>query len=452
MYNNPRLLSSIIALLIGSVGYAQSALDAYLQEGLATNRVLQEKNISLEQSRLALKAAKSYYLPSLELGGSYTLADGGRTIDLPLGDLLNPAYATLNELTGTNQFPTFENTQEQFFPNNFYDARFRISYPLLNTDRKYGSQIREQQVRISELDLEVYRADLKRDIKQAYYNYAITETAVDIYREALKLVERNLRNTQSLLDNGSGLPAYVLRAESEVEDVKAKIIDAETKRLNAGYYLNFLVNRDLNSPIEYEQPDLSQAIIPATNQPLDMSARAEIQQLESAKAIADIQLKNNKSYLVPDLTAVLDLGAQDFNFDFDDQSRYYLFGLQLNVPIFSGNRNNLAIRDSELNAEILRIQQENTQEQLTLAAAAARNNITSSISALENARKKRTSARSYFKLVETGFQAGTNAYIEYLDARNQLTNAELDVAITYFRLLTNQAILERELATTTNSL
>ncbi|MEM9052524.1 MAG: TolC family protein [Bacteroidota bacterium] len=444
------------AFLISTIGVlstqAQDALDAYLKEGLSSNRVLQQKDVSLEQSKIALKMAKSFYLPSLELGGSYTLADGGRTIDLPLGDLLNPAYSTLNQLTASDQFPLFENQQEQFFPNNFYDARFRVSYAVLNTDRRYGSQIREQQVQISELELEVYRADLKRDIKQAYYNYAITEAAVNIFEETLELVERNLRNTQSLLDNGKGLPAYVLRAESDVEDIKSKIIDAQAKRKNAGYYLNFLVNRDLLVPIEYEQPDLNEAAIPAAQGPFDMSLRPEIAQLTSAQNIADLQVKQSKAYLVPSLNAFLDLGAQDFDFEFDDQSRYYLFGLELNVPIFSGNRNNLSIRDRELNTEILRLQKENVEQQLSLAASMAQNNIESSISALVNARKKRAAARSYFSLLETGFQEGANAYIEYLDARNQLTQAELDLAITYFKLLTNQAILERELTTTSNTL
>lgn len=449
MYNIRTYLSLFILLIALPEGRAQTALETYIQEGLSSNRVLTEKNISLEQSQLALKTAKSYYMPSLDLVGTYTLANGGRTIDLPLGDLLNSAYGTLNELTGTNQFPQLENEQVQFFPNNFYDARARVSYAVINPDRNYGSQIREQQVGISVLEIEVYRADLKRDIKQAYFTYAIAETAVDIYREALALVERNLRNNQSLLDNGSGLPAYVLRAESEVEDVKTRVTVAKAKRKNAGYYLNFLVNRPVESPIVYSQPDLTETAIPQTMTPIDVDGRAELLQLELARNIAEIQVKNSKAFIVPELNTFLDLGSQGFNFDFDDQSRYYLFGLELSVPIFNGNRNRIAIRNGELNSEILRLREENVKEQLTLAASVARNNISSALSTLENARKKRTAARSYFRLVETGFTAGTNAYIEYLDARNQLTNAELDVALTYFQLLNNQAILERELASTT---
>ena len=77
---------------------AQQVLDTYIKEGLANNLVLQDKNASLEQSLLALKDAKSFFIPSVDFGASYTLAEGGRTIAFPVGDLLNPVYSTLNKV------------------------------------------------------------------------------------------------------------------------------------------------------------------------------------------------------------------------------------------------------------------------------------------------------------------------------------------------------------------
>jgi hypothetical protein len=39
----------------------------------------------------------------------YFMAGGGRTVDFPVGDLLNPVYTTLNQLTGGNNFPQVTN-------------------------------------------------------------------------------------------------------------------------------------------------------------------------------------------------------------------------------------------------------------------------------------------------------------------------------------------------------
>jgi hypothetical protein len=49
------------------------------------------------------------YLPNISFGASYSLSDGSRTIDLPLGDLLNPVYKSLNQLTSSTAFPKLQN-------------------------------------------------------------------------------------------------------------------------------------------------------------------------------------------------------------------------------------------------------------------------------------------------------------------------------------------------------
>jgi outer membrane protein len=136
----------IIGLLLffGILGeaQAQTALDGYLEEGIQNNLVLKGKNISLKQSMLALKDAKSFFLPSMDFAANYTLANGGRAIILPLGDLLNGVYSSLNTLMDRQMFPQLQNVEEQFLPNNFYDARVRVSYPIFNPDLIYNKQIR----------------------------------------------------------------------------------------------------------------------------------------------------------------------------------------------------------------------------------------------------------------------------------------------------------------------
>ncbi|NJO25856.1 MAG: TolC family protein, partial [Bacteroidia bacterium] len=56
----------------------------------------------MENSLVALKEARSLFLPTTWFETQYTLANGGRTIDIPVGNLMNPVYKTLNQLTGTN--------------------------------------------------------------------------------------------------------------------------------------------------------------------------------------------------------------------------------------------------------------------------------------------------------------------------------------------------------------
>jgi len=318
---------------------AQQILETYIQEGLANNLVLKEKNASLDQSLLALKDAKSFFLPSMDFGASYTLAEGGRTISFPVGDLLNPVYATLNKLTASSSFPQIENVSEQLLPNNFYDTRFRTTLPILNTDIKYQNQIRKEQVNWSSYQVDIYRATLIQDIRVAYFSFCAAHSSIEILKNTLQLVTQNLKDTRSLVESGKGLPAAVLRAESELEQVKSMLLEAENKTVNASQYLNFLVNRPLEQSVPFEAIplDLSQLDLMLTEDIQEQNP--ELRAMKSMESIQQTLLKSGKNYWVPKISTYADLGSQGFDWSFDSQSRYLMGGLSLSVPVFQGGRN-----------------------------------------------------------------------------------------------------------------
>ena len=81
---------------------------------LTANLELDAAGGEVAQRLAALDQARALYLPSLDLSARYTRANGGRTIDFPVGDLLNPVYATLNQITGSARFPAVQNQEINF--------------------------------------------------------------------------------------------------------------------------------------------------------------------------------------------------------------------------------------------------------------------------------------------------------------------------------------------------
>ena len=69
-----------------------------VDDALAANLELRAGSASVEQRLAALDQARARYLPVLDFAARYSVADGGRTIDFPAGDLLNPVYATLDQM------------------------------------------------------------------------------------------------------------------------------------------------------------------------------------------------------------------------------------------------------------------------------------------------------------------------------------------------------------------
>jgi outer membrane protein TolC len=428
---------------------AQQILETYIQEGLANNLVLKEKNASLEQSLLALKDAKSFFLPSMDFGASYTLAEGGRTIAFPVGDLLNPVYSTLNKLTASSSFPQIDNVSEQLLPDNFYDTRFRTTLPILNTDIKYQNQIRKEQVNWSSYQVDIYRTTLIQDIRVAYFSFCAAHSSIEILKNTLQLVTQNLKDTRSLVENGKGLPASVLRAESELEQVKSMLLEAENKTVNAAQYLNFLVNRPLEQSVPFEA-------IPLDLSQLDLLLAEDIQEqnpeiraMQSMESMQETLLKSGKNYWVPKISTYTDLGSQGFDWSFDSQSRYLMWGLNFSMPVFQGGRNQNQIQKNVIGLESIQRQKELVNQKLNLSLQIQKNEVKTLLAGLQSAEKKLLAATAYLKLIDRGFKDGNQSLLEFIDARNQFTQAALQKTISEYKLHIALAQLERQLTTET---
>jgi len=426
---------------------AQDIPEQYLAEALNSNLVLKEKNVSYEKSIISLKQARSLFLPESWIEGQYSLAKGGRSLDLPIGDLLNPVYQTLNQLTGSTKFPTISNTSEQFLPNNFYDLRLRTTLPIINPSLKANRNINQSQVLLQQTEIDTYKRELIREVKVSYYKYLMAKNAISIYENALMVVNQNLKVNQSLLSNGKGLPAYVSRAESEVKQVESNLLAAKNDEQNAKAYFNFLLNKPLTEPVIAVESSLTENIEAVLNTSNDnINGREELKSLGIAKEINKDVQKLNRSFRTPKLNAFLDLASQGFDFKVNSNSFFYLGGVQMQVPIFAGKRNIYKIQQSELDGQNLEIRNEYVREQLQLSASVSRNNAATIYSNYNSAIKQEEAARKYFNLIDRGYREGVNTYIEFLDARNQLTNAQLQVNINKYKVLGAVADYERQTA------
>ena len=438
----------LICLLITTFpAKAQDIPQQYIEEAFSNNIVLKEKKVSLDKSLIGLKEARSLFLPTTWFETQYTLAQGGRSIDIPVGDLLNPVYKTLNQLTGANGFPVISNTSEQLLPNNFYDVRIKTTMPIIDRDLKFNKDIRQQQILLQQNEVDIYKRELIRDIKTAYYNYLMSGEEVSIYQNALLVVNENLRVNQSLLKNGKGLPAYISRAESEVTQVESQLQNAMNEHQNAKAYFNFLLNKPLSDSIIVAEIIPDQNSFPLSVSISDsVSGREELKSLAISKDINRNVLKMNQSFRTPRLNAFVDLASQGFDFKVNDKSFFYLAGIDLQVPIFTGKRNLYKIEQTKLDAQTIELETSNTKQQLELAASVSKNNAASAYNNYQAAIKQHESSQKYFKLIDKGYKEGVNSFIELLDARNQLTSSELQVNINKYKTLVALADYERQTA------
>lgn len=439
----------VAGILFASSAAAQTVLDHYIKKGLEGNLALHQKTFDRQKAELDLKRAKALFYPQASLNSQYTLATGGRTQDIPIGDLLNNVYSTLNQLTGQSKFPQVNNQSIAFLPNDFHDTRLEVIVPVVNTDIYYNRAIKQELIRNQQADIDIYKRELVKNIKEAYYQYLQAGKAVDIYNNALALASENLRVSDKLMQNAMATKESVLRAKAQVSQVKASLIAATNQQLNAAAYFNCLLNQSLDAPVVADTT-LFDRVNTNINASLEVPVqREELTKLQSAQKVVGTSLKMNRNYLVPKLNAFYNIGFQGFGFHFNNDQFYQLGGLQFKWDLFKANDNKYKIRQSQLNQEQLNIQYKDVEQQLTLQVRTSLNNYRSAVQTLAARTDEVQSATETYRFAERRFREGQALQLELIDARTQLTNAQLNYSLAQLAVLTCAAGLERATASFT---
>lgn len=433
-------------LCFGLSTYSQNKLEDYIKIGLQNNEVVKQHNFDINRSIWALKEAKSLFYPTTTINANYTVADGGRTIDIPIGNMLNPVYATLNQITNSNTFPTLENQSVLINPNNFYDAKIHTTMPLLNYEIIYSKKIKAYQNDLQQVELDIYKRELIKDIKIAYYKYIQSTEAISIYEIALQLTLENQRVNQSLFKNDKINRTAVLRSDNEVKRIKAKLEEARQNSKNAQAYFNFLINQKLDTEIAFDKDN---TLIPVDFDSENTKAREEFSKLKTASEINTTLSKLTQSYWFPKLSGFIDLGVQDFDFEVNKQSRYYFGGVALEWNIFSGNKNKYKMKQIQEEKKSINSQTDNVRQQLLLQYEINRNNLLSKIEIYKSEKNQNLAAKKYNDDISKLYKEGQVIYIEVLDAQNQYINSLLNSNIAFYDTWIAFAELERANATYT---
>ena len=446
-----KVLSLIAAWMMLAINMALAQqqdppLEAYISVAFSNNQGLKQQKFDLDRAMFALREAKSMYLPSVSMLGSYTKASGGRTIDVPVGDLVNPIYTALNELTSSSRFPQLSNTSEQLNPDNFYDVKLRTSLPLINAEIRYNKLIKQQLISIQQASVNVYKRALVKDIKTAYYQYYQALKGVEAYKSALQLINENIRVNTSLLKNGVRNGTALLRAQTEQQKVNAALISAQKNAENARAYFNFLLNRPLADPIDTSG---IQPVVFASEPDSIMGVgnREELKQLKFTQEVNSLDYKLQRSAIIPKVNTFLDLGSQGTGTAFNGNTRYYLWGINLQWDLFTGGKSKYRAAQSQASLNATAAKLEETESALKLTLLQSFNNHRSAKAADKSARATLTLADKYFRDQLKAYQAGQLLYLELLDAQDQLTSARLRIAQTQADLQISIAELERGQAT-----
>ncbi len=439
----------ILFLLSACSVYSQSILDEYVQEGLDNNLALKQIEFSYEKSVAALKEAQGSFLPSVDINARYTRADGGRTIEFPVGDLMNPVYTTLNQLTGQQLFPTIKNQEINFLREEEQDTKIEFVQPLFQPEIYYNYKIKSNLSQAEKAARNAYARSLICDIKSAYYNYMRAVRVLEIFESTEDLLNENLRVSKSLYENNKVTIDVVYRAETELAKLRQQTEEALSNEKTAKAYFNFLLNRGQEMEIVTHSVIQSYAGIDITLEEAVKAAlrkREEIQQIGFAGQAADDNVSLNKSKFLPSLVFAAGYGFQGDEYKFTSEDDYWTASLVFKWNLFRGFQDHLRIEQSELDKKNLELKKLELENQISLQVRKAYYDLEVAQRSIEAAELQERTANKSFEIVHKKFGAGMSSQIEFIDARSTLTNARLNNVITQYREMISIAELEKAIA------
>jgi outer membrane protein len=422
-------------------------LEEYIADGLEANLALKQRQLDYAMSVAALREARGLFFPEISLNARYTVADGGRVIEFPVGDLLNPVYNTLNLLTASQQFPEIENQEFNFYRAKEHETKLSLTQPLFSTDVFYNARIRQTYTKLSAIDINQYKRELILEIQKTYYNYLQAEALNDLADSTMLLVKENLRVNRSLYSNDLRTMDAVYRAEAEVSKVEAEKARVVQMLAAGKAYFNFLLNRPLDSDItiyhEIPQPLLISLV---AGQEQAVSNREELSMMKQYRSLNDHQLALQKSTALPGLFAAVDYGFQGEEYTFTAEDDFLLASLVLRWDLFGGLTNRNRIAKTRIEGEKLATMHLETEKKIRMQVVKHYYAVLAAYDAITAAKNQLRSARSAFRLINRKYREDQSSLLEFIDARTSYTAAETNLIMATNNYFISMAALEHAIA------
>jgi outer membrane protein TolC len=429
-----------VLIVVVSVATAQT-LDDYIREGLEKNLALRQQQLALAKSDESLAEARSGFLPSITLNARATELYGNV---INLGNLINPAYATLNQLTGSSAFPTNLDIRLPLQR----ETKVELRQPLIQPKVLFNYQIKQHLRDATEAETDAKARELVAQIKTAYFNYAKTLKVVELFNETLPLLEENVRVNQSLVKNEKATKDALYRAEAELADIQQKQADALRLNDASRQFFNFLLDRPLAASIalipDSSFASLSLSLASAQDK---AKAREEFKQVQSGVAAAEKSVSIYTADFFPTVSLGVDYGFQGNRYDFNSDQDFATVSLVAQWNIFNGFQDKARREQAKLESNRLKTRYKELESQIALQVRVAFDDASIAQKNIAVAEARLRAAEESFKIVSKKYAQGQASQVEFLDSRTSFTNAGINAIITRYDALIKQSEFERVAAT-----
>jgi outer membrane protein TolC len=307
----------------------------------------------------------------------------------------------------------------------------------------------------SKTDLEVRKATIN-----AYGNVLLSQESIAIYENNITILEKNLNDTKQIFENGLTEEEDVEQLQITLKQLDSGYKNAQRLHLIAQQMLNITIGLDVGSQITLtESLDiLAQENIDLSllNSSDDVKNTIDYKIAENDRRSKELLLKLQKTKALPSLSAFVNGGYTANNDDFtflDNDQKWYgssLFGVSLNIPIFSSFKRSATTQRAKINLEKSENNLSETEKQLTFQVASAKSNYQFAIEQFQASIVNLGLAERIERKNQTKFFEGISSSFELRQAQQQLYSTQQELLQSMLAVITNKVELETILNTINN--
>lgn len=332
---------------------------------------------------------------------------------------------------------------------NTWTAGVRVTQPLYAAGRvAIGLDIADKVRESLQLELAETEAEVRLQVREAYFQAVFTELLVEIAEEAYALADDQLRQVQGFREQGIASELDVLTARVERDNLEPQVVEARNGSRLARLDLLRLVQLPsgtelrLTTPLEAELAGVEDEVLRQA-----LEARALLQAARTRIRIEEDQVRLARSGYRPTAGAFLDLGWQAFPatvFPADGGWREeWNAGFQVSIPVFNGFRTRAEVEGARSGVRQAELERSQLEEGLSLELEGRLAELEAVLTQVEARRGTVEEARRAVELAELRFAAGSGTALELSNTRLLLQQARVNEVEALLRYVTTLARLER---------
>jgi outer membrane protein TolC len=337
--------------------------------------------------------------------------------------------------------------------DNSFNGGITLGMPVVNAQLWQSLKVSALDVELAVEQARSSRIDMVEQVTKAYYGILLAKQSYDLYQRVYDNAVDNHDIVKKKFDVGSVSGYDLIRSNVSVQNALPNVIEAEYTVTLALWQLKALLGIDLQRNIDVtgslmdyvhaldKSYDISQ---------LNLENNTTLKQLDVQEQMLEHAVKITKLANVPSLSLnaaylYTALGNDGKFFNKGAWNPYSYAGLQLNIPIFAGDKRRAATREAKLNLANIQLQRENIERQLRVGIVQYLNNMQSSVKKYHASAATVDQAQRGYDIAVKRYDVGRGTLVDIDNSQVALTQAELQRNQSIYNFLTAKVSLDKVL-------